>query len=102
MCTRDTVYCYCKHAAISICEMAAQSTITSSVVSTVKYDKTGRGWGRNDIHYACEERQGNCTDFHAIFIGYARALGIPARFAIGFPLPSGRGEGQIAGYHCWA
>jgi transglutaminase-like putative cysteine protease len=76
--------------------------IYNHVVATVKYDKTGKGWGRGDIYYACEERRGNCTDFHAIFIGYARALGIPARFAIGFPLPSDRGEGQIAGYHCWA
>ncbi|SPE43208.1 Transglutaminase domain protein [Candidatus Sulfopaludibacter sp. SbA3] len=76
--------------------------IYNHVVATVKYDKTGKGWGRGDIYYACEERRGNCTDFHAIFIGYARALGIPARFAIGFPLPAGRGEGQIGGYHCWA
>ena len=65
--------------------------IYNHVVSTVKYDKTGKGWGR-----------GNCTDFHAIFIGYARALGIPARFAIGFPLPADRGAGKIGGYHCWA
>jgi len=43
-----------------------------------------------------------CTDFHAIFIGYCRALGIPAHFAIGFPLPADRGRGSIAGYHCWA
>jgi transglutaminase-like putative cysteine protease len=76
--------------------------IYNHVVSTVKYDKTGKGWGRGDIYYACEERRGNCTDFHAIFIGYARAMGIPARFAIGFPLPADRGEGNIAGYHCWA
>jgi transglutaminase-like putative cysteine protease len=76
--------------------------IYNHVVSTVKYDKTGQGWGRGDIYYACQERRGNCTDFHAIFIGYARALGIPARFAIGFPLPADRGEGKIAGYHCWA
>jgi transglutaminase-like putative cysteine protease len=76
--------------------------IYNHVVSTVKYDKTGKGWGRGDIYYACEERRGNCTDFHAIFIGYARAMGIPARFAIGFPLPADRGEGKIAGYHCWA
>ncbi|HEV2689254.1 MAG TPA: transglutaminase domain-containing protein [Bryobacteraceae bacterium] len=76
--------------------------IYNHVVSTVKYDKTGKGWGRGDIYYACQERRGNCTDFHAIFIGYARALGIPARFAIGFPLPADRGEGKIAGYHCWA
>jgi transglutaminase-like putative cysteine protease len=72
------------------------------VVATVKYDKTGKGWGNGDIYYACDARRGNCTDFHAIFIGYCRALGIPARFAIGFPLPADRGAGKIAGYHCWA
>jgi transglutaminase-like putative cysteine protease len=76
--------------------------IYNHVVSTVKYDKTGQGWGRGDIYYACDARRGNCTDFHAIVIGYSRALGIPARFAIGFPLPVERGTGQIAGYHCWA
>jgi transglutaminase-like putative cysteine protease len=76
--------------------------IYDHVVATVKYDKTGKGWGRGDIYYACDARRGNCTDFHAIFIGYARAMGIPARFAIGFPIPSERGEGSIAGYHCWA
>jgi transglutaminase-like putative cysteine protease len=76
--------------------------IYNHIVATVKYDKTGKGWGRGDIYYACDARRGNCTDFHAIFIGYARAMGIPARFAIGFPLPGDRGAGQIAGYHCWA
>lgn len=76
--------------------------IYDHVVATVKYDKTGKGWGRGDIYYACDARRGNCTDFHAIVIGYARALGIPARFAIGLPLPADRGEGKIAGYHCWA
>jgi transglutaminase-like putative cysteine protease len=76
--------------------------IYNHVVSTVKYDKSGQGWGRGDIYYACDERRGNCTDFHAIVIGYSRGLGIPARFAIGFPLPTERGAGQIAGYHCWA
>lgn len=76
--------------------------IYNHVVSTVKYDKSGQGWGRGDIYYACDARRGNCTDFHAIVIGYSRALGIPARFAIGFPLPADRGDGQISGYHCWA
>jgi transglutaminase-like putative cysteine protease len=76
--------------------------IYDHVVATVKYDKTGKGWGRGDIYYACDARRGNCTDFHAIFIGYARAMGIPARFSIGFPLPTERGNGSIAGYHCWA
>ncbi len=76
--------------------------IYNHVVATVKYDKTGKGWGNGDIYYACDARRGICTDFHAIFIGYARAMGIPARFAIGFPLPADRGAGKIAGYHCWA
>ena len=76
--------------------------IYNHVVSTVKYDKSGQGWGRGDIYYACDARRGNCTDFHAIFIGYARAVGIPARFAIGFPLPADRGAGEVSGYHCWA
>ena len=76
--------------------------IYEHVVSTVTYDKTGQGWGRGDIYYACDARRGNCTDFHAIVIGYCRALGIPARFSIGLPLPAGRGQGEIKGYHCWA
>ena len=76
--------------------------IYKHVVATVKYDKSGQGWGRGDIYYACEARRGNCTDFHAIFIGYARSLGIPARFSIGLPMPKDRGQGTILGYHCWA
>ena len=76
--------------------------IYNHVVATVKYDKSGKGWGRGDIRYACENRRGNCTDFHAIFIGYARAVGIPARFSIGLPLPAAWGAGQVSGYHCWA
>src|SRR3990167_7123427 len=74
----------------------------SYVVSTMRYDKTGEGWGRGDALFACTARKGNCTDFHALFIGMMRAVGIPARFEIGFPLPADKSEGQIAGYHCWA
>lgn len=76
--------------------------IYNHVISTVHYDKTGTGWGRGDIYYACDARRGNCSDFHAIFIGYCRAVNIPARFAIGVSLPTDRPAGQISGYHCWA
>lgn len=72
------------------------------VVDTMSYDKSGTGWGRGDIYWACDKKRGNCTDFHALFTGLNRAVGIPAKFAIGFPIPPERGEGQIAGYHCWA
>lgn len=72
------------------------------VVDTMSYDKSGTGWGRGDIYWACDMETGNCTDFHALFTGLNRAVGIPAKFAIGFPIPPDRGEGQVAGYHCWA
>lgn len=72
------------------------------IVSTVKYDKSGQGWGRGDAVYACDVRKGNCTDFHSLFIGQARSLGIPARFFMGFSLPENATEGKIGGYHCWA
>jgi len=72
------------------------------VVSTMRYDKTGEGWGRGDAVWACTSKRGNCTDFHSLFIAMMRASGIPARFEIGFPLPAGKTEGEISGYHCWA
>jgi transglutaminase-like putative cysteine protease len=71
------------------------------IVETLRYDKSGTGWGRGDAVYACDVRKGNCTDFHSLFIGQARSLGIPARFIMGLPLPEDKTEGPIAGYHCW-
>lgn len=76
--------------------------IYNYVVSTMRYDKSGDGWGRGDAIFACNARRGNCTDFHALFIGMMRAAGIPAKFEIGFPLPADKRAGEIPGYHCWA
>jgi len=72
------------------------------IVESVLYDKSGHGWGKGDAVYACDFRKGNCTDFHSLFIGESRALGIPARFVMGFPLPARQKNGSIPGYHCWA
>lgn len=71
------------------------------VVNNVEYKKIGSGWGNGDAFWACNERYGNCTDFHALFISLARTEGIPARFEIGFPIPDDRQKGEIGGYHCW-
>jgi transglutaminase-like putative cysteine protease len=70
--------------------------------TTMRYDKTGSGWGRGDALWACDSKHGNCTDFHSPFIGVLRTDGIPARFDIGFPLPENKDKGDISGYHCWA
>jgi len=72
------------------------------IVKTVNYDKSGEGWGFGDAVYACNYRKGNCTDFHSLFIGEARALGIPARFIMGVPISETSHQGEIPGYHCWA
>jgi transglutaminase-like putative cysteine protease len=68
----------------------------------MRYMKYGSGWGKGDAVYACDSRTGNCTDFHSYFIALSRAVGIPARFAIGASIPSARNDGGIDGYHCWA
>lgn len=74
-----------------------------NIIDTVTYDKPlGGKHGRGDALFACDERYGNCTDFHSLFIGEARSLGIPSRFHMGIPFPMDASEGEIGGYHCWA
>lgn len=90
------------HTAGDTSDIAKAHHIYEYVVSTMRYDKTGEGWGRGDAVWACSSKRGNCTDFHSLFIGMMRASGIPARFEIGFPLPDAKAAGDIPGYHCWA
>ena len=73
-----------------------------TVMDEMLYKKYGEGWGKGDAVYACNTRYGNCTDFHSYFVALARAVGIPARFAIGAAIPSDRDDGGTDGYHCWA
>jgi len=68
----------------------------------MKYDKSVEGWGRGDVLWACDSGRGNCSDFHSIFISLCRDLKIPAKFEIGFPIPTDKSSGEIGGYHCWA
>ncbi len=82
--------------------LARARAIYNFVIATMRYDKSGTGWGNGDAIWACTAKRGNCTDFHSLFIGMMRAAGIPARFEIGFPLPADQHDGAIPGYHCWA
>ena len=68
----------------------------------VVYKKEGTGWGRGDTNWVCDNGYGNCTDFHSLFMSLARSQGMPARFEIGFSIPTDVKQGPIAGYHCWA
>jgi uncharacterized protein (TIGR03000 family) len=68
----------------------------------MRYSKDQPGWGKGDANWACDSRFGNCTDFHSLFISLARTKNVPAKFEMGFSIPEKRGQGEIAGYHCWA
>ena len=81
---------------------AKSRAIYDFVTQTMIYDKSGVGWGRGDALYACDAKRGNCTDFHSLIIGMARAANIPSLFEIGFPIPKDKSAGEIGGYHCWA
>jgi transglutaminase-like putative cysteine protease len=72
------------------------------VFKTMRYDKSGTGWGHGDTLWACDSKRGNCTDFHSLFISMARSQRIPARFEIGFPIPTDKHNAEIPGYHCWS
>ncbi len=72
------------------------------VIDEMRYMKFGEGWGEGNATFACSSLYGNCTDYHSLFIGLSRSIGIPARFAIGVAIPSERDDGGTDGYHCWA
>lgn len=85
--------------------MQIARAVYDHVLGTMSYDKSGDGWGQGSTEFACDIGRGNCTDFHSLFLGIARACGIPAQFEIGVALPN-EAKGDISwykcGYHCWA
>jgi transglutaminase-like putative cysteine protease len=83
-------------------QLGKARAIYDYVFTTMRYDKSGTGWGHGDTLWACDSKRGNCTDFHSVFMSMARAQNIPARFEIGFPLPADKHGAEIPGYHCWA
>ncbi|MDF1660340.1 MAG: transglutaminase domain-containing protein [Planctomycetota bacterium] len=80
----------------------ASRALFDATLKHMAYDKSGQGWGLGNFQHACDIGKGNCTDFHAYYIGMARASKIPARFEIGYSIPADKKKGQIKGYHCWA
>ena len=69
----------------------------------VRANKEGGDYtfGKGNAIYACDIGVGNCTDYHSYFMSLDRTIGIPARFHMGFSIPSVE-SGKIDGYHCWA
>ena len=83
-------------------QTAVARALYDVIDDALKYGKDKPGWGNGDSVWACDNRTGNCSDFHSLFLSLARSRGIPAKFEIGFPLPEKRGAGDVPAYHCWA
>src|SRR5260370_352374 len=47
--------------------LAKARAIYDYVIATMRYDKSGSGWGNGDAIWACTAKRGNCTDFHSLF-----------------------------------
>ena len=75
--------------------------IYDDVLDGMEYDKSVAGYGNGDFLRAMTVCKGNCTDFHARFMGVARRAALPVRFTMGIPLKS-EGAGTYDSYHCWA
>jgi transglutaminase superfamily protein len=89
-------------AAGAILKPASNENLTRFLQPDAKVPISGKGWGNGDSVWACDSKFGNCSDFHSLFISMARGNKIPAKFEMGFPIPTKRGEGVVGGYHCWA
>ncbi len=80
--------------------------IFDHLIRTLEYDWAGCTPDRihelGNLAQACDLRKGTCTEFHGLYVGYARALGIPAKFCFGFNVADDKDASSIAGYHCWA
>jgi transglutaminase-like putative cysteine protease len=76
------------------------------LLETLEYDWAGCTPDRiadlGNLKKACDLRTGTCTEWHGLYVGYLRALGVPAQFCFGFNIPTKAPEGPIPGYHCWA
>jgi len=58
--------------------------------------------GRGSATYCLYQKQGGCTDFHALYLSMGRSIGIPTRFLIGSYLPPAFEGSKDVAYHCWA
>ncbi|MEW5850779.1 MAG: methyltransferase domain-containing protein [Myxococcota bacterium] len=83
----------------------AARRVYDHMLATFSYDGRGCTLSRvgelGDLRRMCDAGAGTCTEWHALFVGAMRHLGIPARLRFGFNVPD-KPQGTVAGYHCWA
>jgi transglutaminase-like putative cysteine protease len=60
----------------------------------MRYSKEGTGWGQGDAVWACDNKYGNCSDFHSLFISLSRS---PGRCAPGLRVRAGADRARLRG-----
>lgn len=82
--------------------LAKARGIYDYLIDSMERDPKIVGCGAGDVLTLLETKKGKCVDFHSVYVGLARSVGVPAREIFGIRLPKGK-EGVITGgYHCWA
>jgi len=76
--------------------------IYNYVSGNVTVDQSRLTAASGDAVRANSEKRGGCFDLDALLVAMARSAQIPARYGLGFELPSARRAGEIYGYDCWA
>lgn len=67
------------------------------VLNTMRYDKSGTGWGRGDAEWACDSKRGNCTDFHSVFISMVARSTSPRGLRLASHYPPTRIRARLPG-----
>lgn len=60
------------------------------------------GCGTGDVLQLLKNLNGKCTDIHSVYVGLARAAGIPAREVFGVRLSKDAQADVTKAQHCWA
>jgi transglutaminase-like putative cysteine protease len=82
----------------------AARALYEDVIRSVVIEAGGPGRRRGDALFALDAGRGDAFDVVALFVGLARARGIPARAILGFPLPEVRQDApaEVPAATAWA
>lgn len=76
--------------------------IYDHVVGKMRLSTAARESEDGDLLRVLQTMEGSSLDASTLFVGLARAAGIPARTVLGFLVPAGVPDGYLTRHHTWA
>ena len=80
----------------------AARQVYNNLIDRMVYNHKAPGAGIGDAKWACNSKTGDCSDYHSVFIGVCRSVGIPADHVFGIPLRNSQLNHTVEDWHCWA